>query len=138
MSKSSTIYKVYTYSLLRQSSKITRSVDHIGRDDRTRVFSINVLILSNAAHDKQCPNTTVDTKFNIGVEVVTDHDGSGGVDMMAATTLNERLKYVRCEIDYTYCAITASIMVLLGLPMTMGVCLAAYTMGADIDPAANN
>lgn len=138
MSKSSTIYKVYRYLLLSQSSKITRSVDHIGRDDRTGVFSIDVLILGNTAHDKQCPNTTVDTKFNIGVEVVTDHDGSGGVDMMAGMKLNERLKYVRREIDYTYCAITASIMVLLGLPMTMGVCLAAYTMGADIDPAANN
>lgn len=124
--------------LLRQSSKVTRPIDHIGRNDRTGVFSINILILSNPAHDEQCSNTTIYTEFNIGVEVVTDHDGSGWVDVMAMMKIIERLECIRLEVGYTYWAITASIIVLLGLPMTMGVCLAAYTIGADMDPAAIN
>lgn len=124
--------------MLKQSRKVTRPIDHIGRNDRTGVFSIDVLILGNPAHNKQRPNTAVDTEFNIGVEVVTDHDGSGWVDVMATMIIIERLECIRSEVDYTYWAITASIIVLLGLPMTMGVCLAAYTTGADMDPAANN
>jgi hypothetical protein len=40
----------------------------------------------------------------------------------------------RTQTSHTYSAIIASIMVLLGLPMTVGVLFVANTRGADIDP----
>jgi hypothetical protein len=102
------------------------------------------------SHDEQGGNVAIDTKQNVSLQIIADHNGSlrvvvmtrgmahkcyvvsGTESQVRSASRHERTGSIA---EATYVAMIASSICLCGLPMIVGVFVVEYRRGADMDPA---